>query len=404
MAIGKDNQSSQPLPFFKRSLKSASLTWIVEDFRRRREKQGQAIVSEAFGGEDEDDHVKRHHEINEKENSNNNNNVRIITSNGLKTHPSKLNASSPSSSKRTEFKVYFYPNGIEDADQTALFVQVSHTTSDIVKGRFAVSILDKNGDAKIKKVFSGVIKGRKDQESGIKVGWNKFYPRRKLLDAISQILRNGTVTLVIDVFFLDQDVIDEHINAIFALSPLFQPKSKSGSDDFKQLYETKNFDICVKTRDNKSIPTHRIVLFTSHVIEKLLIRDRRTFFMLDDYDSSVIIPAIHFMYHREFDATTFNSIDFRKLLRFSDQYKVPALKFACEQELYNRVTIENIVSMYECASDCNANLLLHALEFMIVENVDAVTRTSGWWDALVKNHQLITHFVQFLGQQLSKRS
>ena len=358
MTIIKDPRNQVPLDFQKRSLKFASLTWIIDDFRRRREKHGIPIISDAFSCED---------------------------------------AENAGPMSCTEFQVYFYPNGTEDPDMTSCFLMISATTFESVKARFAVSIMDKNGDLKVKKVFKDPVKGSRSG-SNVKVGWSKFFPRRKILDAISQILKNGHVTLVIDVYYLDQDVDDDHINAIFALSPLFAPKSKSGTDDFKALYEAKNFDICLKMRD-KNLPTHRVVLSTSQVIEKSLIRDRRTFVVVDDFDSRVMNDAVYFMYHRSFES---HAVDLKNMLRFADQYKVPVLKFACEQELYENVSAENVIQLFDLANECNSSLLLHALKFMIIENIDAVTRTKGWQDALSFNHSLVTHLVQFLGQQLSR--
>jgi len=360
MAITKDHRNQAEPDFQKRSLRCASLTWIIDDFRRRREKHGFPIISDAFSCE-------------ESENE------------------------SPAP-PGTDFQVYFYPNGAEDPDMTSCYLMVNSTTYECVKARFAVSILDKNGDLKVKKVFKDPVRGSRCGTS-VKMGWSKFYPRRKILDSLSQILKNGHITLVIDVYYLDQDVDDDHINAIFALSPLFAPKSKSGSEDFKSLFEGKNFDICLKLRD-KNIPAHRVVLSTSQVIEKSLIRDRRTFFVMEDFDSDVMADAVFFMYYRGFES---HSVNFKNMLRFADQYRVPALKFACEQELYETVCCENVVQLFDLAIECSSSILVDALKFIIIDNIDAVLRTKGWHDALSSNHSLVTRLVQFLGQQLSKR-
>lgn len=366
-AVPAVSRIRQPV-FQKRSLKFATLTWIIDDFRRRREKQGVPIISDLFSSQD-----------------------------------SENEGTTPG----TQFKVYFFPNGNEDPDFTSLFLLINSKTSDSdcmtrpssqsrdpVKARFAVSILDKNNELKVRKVFPDIVR------PGMRDGWSKFFPRRKILDAMSQILRNGHVTLVIDVHYLDQEVADDHINAIFSLSPLFAPKSKTGSEDFKALFESKNYDICLKLRD-RSIPIHRIVLCSSSsLIEKSLLRDRRTFFAIEDFDPRTVTQAAYFMYHRTFEST---EPDYSDLLRFAHKYEVPSLQFACETELYQTANVDNLIPRLKLAHECRSSLLSEVLKFLIIENVEAVTRTRGWRDALTHDHELVTHIVQLLGQQLSRR-
>jgi len=342
------------LDFVKRSLKYASTTWVIDDFRRRREAQGIPIISPVFSISDE------------------NSNTEISA---------------------TSFRMYFYPNGIEDLQQTALFLFGDKSEFDCVKARFAVSILDKHGEVKAKKVCLSLVRGVNN-----KAGWSKFYPRRKILDALSQILRNGTLSFVIEVYYIEEDISGAQLNSIFNLTTLFEPKTKSGSEEFKDLYEQKQYDIVLRVKD-RSIPAHRVVLETSHVIEKYLIRDRRTYFILDDFDYHVVMDVVYFMYHQSFES---EHPDFKTMLKFADKYKVPALKFFCEQQLYDTVSIDNVLEVYRLAHDCNSTLLMNALRFVIRDNIIGITETKGWFDFLLRDQSLITNIVRFLASANGK--
>lgn len=359
----RPSSPQRPVPEFKkRSLKVANLNWTIFDFRRREEKLGSAIISDPFSTQEDE----------------------------MEEPLSRRQQSAPA----VQFRAYFYPNGYEDPDHTSLYLLVSAGSLQAVKARFAVSIMDKNNDVKVRKVFKEIVR------PGVTNGWPRFYPRRKILDAISHILKNGTVTLNIDVHYLDEEVADEHLNAIFSLSALFAPKSKYGSEDFKHLYENKNYDISVKVGE-RSLPVHRLVLCTSPVIEQCLRRDRRLVFTVDGFSYRTVADVIFFMYHHAFESSEPHYAD---LLRFAHKYQVPALAFACELELYQSARPRNLISRFRLARDCDSSLLLQAITFLIIENVDAVTRTEEWQHVLTYDHELVTHFVRLLGRHLSRTS
>jgi hypothetical protein len=347
---GSDNldHDSSDFEFVKRSLKFATTTIVIEDFRRRKERQGVPIISPSFSVGDENSNDQK---------------------------------------GQTSFKAFFYPNGTDDTEQTGFFLAVDESDYDTVKARFAVSILDKHGEVKVKKVCPVMVRGINN-----KAGWAKFYPRRKFLDSLQQILKNGTVSFVVDVYFIEEDIPGEQLNSIFNLSSLFTPKTKSGSEEFKELFEYKQFDIALKLKD-RSIPAHRVVLATSLVIEKYLIRDRRTFYPIDDFDYDVVADAVYFMYHHSFESETPN---YRNLLKFADAYKIHALKFACEQELYETVSLDNLLDLYRVAHSCNSPLLINSLKFVIKDNIVGVTETKGWFDLLANDPGLVTNIVRFL--------
>ena len=144
---------------------------------------------------------------------------------------------------------------------------------------------------------------------------------------------------------------------------------------------------------DRSIPAHRIVLATSHVIEKYLIRDRRTFFIIDDFEYDVVADVVYFMYNHSFES---EDPDYKSMLKFADVYKVPALKFACEQHLYETVSLANCLELYRVAHDCNSLLLINALKFVIRDNIFGITETRGWFEMLGKDHSLVTNIVRFL--------
>lgn len=347
---GSENQDHDSLgfDFIKRSLKFASTTFVIEDFRRRKERQGVPIVSPSFSAEEEN-------------------------SNELKGE--------------TAFKLFFYPNGTDDSEHTGCFLAIDEGEYDTIKARFAVSILDKHGEVKYKKVCPVMVRGINN-----KAGWAKFYPRRKIMDSLQQILKNGALTLIVDVYFIEEDIPGEQLNSIFNLSSLFAPKTRSGSEEFKELFEMKKFDIALKLKD-RSVPANRVVLATSLVIEKLLIRDRRNLITIDDFDYDVVADAVYFMYNHCFES---ESPDYKNILRFADTYKIHALKFACEQELYESVTLDNVLELFTLAYGCNSKLLTDALKFVIKDNIMGVTDTRGWFDLLSTDHSLVTSIVRFL--------
>lgn len=359
--------TTTPLPsdFIRRSLKCCSFTWVIEDFRRRREKPGEPIVSPVFVAEDENSNIVQ----------------------GLED-----------SSLGPSFKCFFYPNGTGDEpDQTAFFLWIEESSQpEFVKARFSVAILDKIGEAKVKKICPFMLKGLHQR-----AGWHKFFPKRKLLDSLNQLIVNGQVTFVVDVFFSEDDISLEQVNSIFNLASVFCPRTKSGSEEFRRLYEEKQFDLCIKTREGRNIPAHRVVLSaTSHVLEKHLIRDRRTFLLIDDFDSKVVQDAIFFMYHRTFES---DEPDFKGLLKFAEIYKVPALKFAVEQELYESVMFDNALDLYSLAGECNSTLLLEALKYVIVENCQSITETAGWKKLLMTDHKMVTHLFNVLADEICRR-
>lgn len=352
MAIMKsNNNNNRSEPFFiKRSLQSTCYTWIIEDFRRRKEKQGIALTSPTFGND-----------------------------------------------QGIQFEGLIYPNGTEDASFVAFYLSACTDCPIWVKARFSLKVLDKNGDFKFRKICKDPLLG-----PGHKVGWSKFCPRRKILDALNQILRNGQLTLVIEVYFIGENISNDHMDALLSLSPLFEPKSKSGTDEFKGLWEAKRFDHSLKSGE-KLIPVHRVVLASSSPqLDRALIRDRRTFLAIDDsYDSSTIKDIVYFLYHATFEFKPRIS-QLKQMLRFSHQYDVEMLKFRVEQLLYESCEKECILDIFMTTQKYNSTNLLQAVKFLLIENIESVTKTRGWCELLSSEPSLVTSLVQFLGQELRK--
>ena len=350
MAIMKSNNRSNDQYFVKRSLQSTCYTWIIEDFRRRKEKQGIPLTSPSFGND-----------------------------------------------QGIQFEASIYPNGTEDSSFIGFYLSACNTCPIWVKARFSLKVLDKNGDFKFRKICKDPLIG-----PGQKVGWSKFCPRRKILDALNQILRNGQLTLVIEVYFIGENISDDHMDALLSLSPLLEPKTKAGTDEFKGLWEGKKFDHTLKVGE-KLIPIHRTVLSSSSSrLDKALIRDRRTFFPIDDsYDSSIIKDIVYFLYHATFEFKPASS-QLKEMLRFSHQYEVEILKFRAEQLLYESSDKECILDIFMTTQKYNSGNLLKALKFLLIENIELVTKTRGWCDLLSKEPSLVTSLVEFLGQELRK--
>lgn len=335
--------------FIKRRLESTCYTWIIEDFRRRKEKQGIALNSPTFG------------------------------SDGI------------------QFQASFYPNGTDDSSFVGFFLTPCDTCPNWVKARFSIKVLDKNGDFKFRKICKDSLLG-----PGKKAGWTKFYPRRKILDALNQILRNGQLTLVIEVYFIGENISDDHMDALLSLSPLLEPKSKAGSEEFKSLWDGKRFDHTVKIGE-KYLPVHRAVLAaSSQQIDRALIRDRRTFFTVDEsFDSSIVRDIIYFLYHATFDFKPSTS-QLKQMLRFSHQYDIEILTFRVEQLLYETSDKESILDVFITTQKYNSSNLRQVLKFLLIENIESVTKTRGWLDLLTKEPSLVTSLVEFLGQELRK--
>lgn len=349
MAITK-SPSRRDQPFIKRTLQCSSYTWMIEDFRRRKEKQGVPLISPAFTSD---------HDI--------------------------------------SFQASLYPNGTEDSSFIGVFLGASSTCPSWVKARFSCKILDKNGDTKYRKICKDALTG-----GGGKVGWTKFYPKRKILDALNAILRNGQLTLVLEVFYIDDNISDEHMNALLTLSPFSEPKSKSGSDDLKQLWEGKRFDHSFKVGE-KLIPIHRTVLASSSpILDKALIRDRRTFYPIDDsYDSSTVKDIVYFLYHAAFEYKP-NTTQLKQMLRFSQQYDIAILTFHTEKLLYESCNSENILDTFLTAQQFNSINLCKIVKFVIIENIHLVTGTRVWYDLMAKEPKFITNLVTFLGEELRR--
>ena len=277
---------------------------------------------------------------------------------------------------RLKVRMILYPNGCHASTRDYIALKVTATASKETQATYDVElfILNSDGEACYSKMH------RRELPFDEK-GPSKFISRTKLLNR-TDWLPEDTLTVACQ--------LKEVNSRILSLDPDRQAKLKVASD-LQQLLEQQNLSDVVIFVNGCRFQAHKAILSARSPVFAAMFRTETREFQtntvyLDDIEQDVFTELLRFIYTG--CANNLNQVG-ENLLIAADKYGLEDLKFMCERELWNNLTVENAAQILILSDIHSADKLKNKAISFINKNSTEVIVTAGWKDMAESHPKLI---------------
>ena len=274
-----------------------------------------------------------------------------------------------------------YPRGIgeEEKDYVSLYLRLVSKISCGTVAKFEFYIWNIKGEK------CNVIGTESPQEfkTGMsdRFGFPRFISRSQLLDKNEQLLLNDRLTIVCQI---ECTTGSRHVT--------FKPKTvqlpyEDEVDILPQLHRTMVFTDVTFSIRGQELHAHKAVLATrSPIFSAMFKADANKEFPnkieITDISYEAFEQMLKYMYTGDVDEIEAVA---EELLAASDKYQLNYLKAVCEENMFNRFTIDNVAEYLVLADVHSASQLKQLAIDYINENAVDVVKTESWQN-LLKSH------------------
>lgn len=278
--------------------------------------------------------------------------------------------------EQTQWCLYMYPKGHAESNKNhiSLFVSLVSTHHKGVAAKFEFSIKNEMGD----NLYSQHSSGECLVEPFEGKGYTQFISHTKLFDKSEKFLQDGNLRIHFQITY-QSPMIVTHSNCLKTAPDL--PELPHLTNHFDQLLKNGQFsDITFNVR-GREFRAHKLILVSrSPAFAAILQHDFSTRLLdhleIEDIHPEVFHQVLRFIYTDQVE--NMNGEGAKELLRASEKYSLPLLKFQCEKFLIANLSEENCLGTLELAILCSAVTLKNASFSFIRPRVTDLMHSHSW--------------------------
>lgn len=278
--------------------------------------------------------------------------------------------------EKTQWCLYMYPKGHSESNKNhvSLFVCLVSRLHKGVAAKFEFSIDNQMGDS----LYSQQSSSECLVEPFEGKGYTQFISHTKLFDESEKFLLDGNLRIHFRITYQSPTIVTY---SSCLKSPPNLPESPNITNHFDRLLKSGEFsDITFNVR-GREFRAHKLILVSrSPTFAAILQHDLSTRLLdhleIEDIQPEVFHQVLRFIYTDQVE--NMNGEGAKELLRASEKYSLPLLKFQCEKFLIANLSEENCLATLELAILCSAITLKNASISYIRPRVTDLVHSHSW--------------------------
>lgn len=278
--------------------------------------------------------------------------------------------------EKTQWRLYMYPKGHSELSKNfiSLFVCLVSSFHKGVAAKFEFSIKNEMGDT----LYSQHSSSECLVEPFEGKGYTQFISHTKLFDESEKFLLDRNLRIHFRITYQSQTVVT-YSNCL--KSTPNPPESPNITNHFDQLLKSGQFsDITFNVR-GREFRAHKLILVSrSQTFANILQHDLSgrllDYLEIEDILPEVFHQVLRFIYTDQVE--NLNVEGAKELLKASEKYSLPLLKFECEKILIANISEENCLGTLELATFCSAFVLKKACISFIQPRVGDFVHSHSW--------------------------
>ncbi|CAG9760923.1 unnamed protein product [Ceutorhynchus assimilis] len=270
-----------------------------------------------------------------------------------------------------KWTVTMYPKGVEEEDNRyiSLYLCLDSSSNETkLKAEFEFRLI--NADKKTERAMK--FHRPKTFAMGQRRGFMRFYTRFELYNSSPELLPNDVLTIAGQIIIH----LEPESNILNPAKPLVDSKMVQY---FTYLFEIQKFTDITFLIGDRELKAHRPILaFQSKVFgamfESDMLEKNTNLVLINDIEYDVFKAMLNFLYTNEAP----NSDMVKELLMPADKYDLIRLKYKCQVDIYENMTIEDSAEVLFLADLHNCHILKDRVLDFIAINAYTVVTTEGW--------------------------